>query len=166
MRVIFQAPQKMQREIWHETVKRTLMEEFKVSESRHSPAIEKMEDMDLKEAYTYLERYEWWYSTHYLYENGAYHKGTAEEINAYLMKMENKPFSFLFFQENLLILLVYLWDFCDNHAVSFIFCKIQEGTLMSYFHTKPITAGEYVVGKVSAGFGVCLIVLAILNLLF
>ncbi len=75
--------------------------------------------------------------------------------------MENKPFSFLFFQENLLILLVYLWGFfCDNHAaVSFIFCKIQEGTLMSYFHTKPITAGEYVVGKVSAGFGVCLIVL-------
>ena len=46
---------KMQREIWHETVKRTLMEEFKVSESEAQSAIEKMEDMDLKEAYTYLE---------------------------------------------------------------------------------------------------------------
>lgn len=33
-------------------------------------------------------------------------------------------------------------------------------------HTKPITAGKYVLGKVSAGFAICLIALTIINLLF
>ena len=33
-------------------------------------------------------------------------------------------------------------------------------------HTKPITAKQYILGKVGAGFGVCVIVLTILNLLF
>ena len=33
-------------------------------------------------------------------------------------------------------------------------------------HTKPITAGKYVFGKVSAGFAICLIALTIINLLF
>ena len=33
-------------------------------------------------------------------------------------------------------------------------------------HTKPVTAGKYVMGKVSAGFTICLLVLTILNILF
>ena len=33
-------------------------------------------------------------------------------------------------------------------------------------HTKPMSAGKYVLGKVSAGFTVCLIALAILNIVF
>ena len=45
---------------------------------------------------------------------------------------------------------------------------LQDTKMHTYelLHTKPISAGKYVLGKVSAGFLTCTFVLAVLNLLF
>ena len=54
-------------------------------------------DMELEEAFVYLEEKYDWYSARYMYEDSAYYKGTSEEINAYLdKKLEDKTFSFYY----------------------------------------------------------------------
>ena len=74
---------------------------------------------------------------------------------------------FLFItQENLLILRVCIWCFLQLLCWRFYFYKIQKKHTYELLHTKPVTAGKYVMGKVSAGFTICLLVLTILNILF
>lgn len=159
------SPEK-QREIWHEKLKESLIEEFKVSEAEAQVCIEKIEDMDLNEAYTYLEDEYEWYGARYLYEDAAYYKGTADEINAYLdKKMEHKTFSFYFSRKFADFSGLYM-GFFGTIMLSVLFLQDTRKHTYELLHTKPITAGKYVMGKVIAGFGVCLIVLAILNLLF
>lgn len=86
-----------QRGLWHGKVKQTLIDQFEKSDSEAQKVIEKLADMDLEKAYTYLEKEYDWYGVRYEYEDSAYYKATAEEINAYLdEKMENKTFSFYF----------------------------------------------------------------------
>ena len=72
------------REVWHEKVKIKLTDVFGLTDSEAQNVIEKLESMNLKEAYAYLEQEYDWYGARYLYEDSTYYKGTAEEINAYL----------------------------------------------------------------------------------
>ena len=85
------------REVWHEKVKIKLTDVFGLTDSEAQNVIEKLESMNLKEAYAYLEQEYDWYGARYLYEDSTYYKGTAEEINAYLdKKLEDKTFSFYY----------------------------------------------------------------------
>ena len=93
-------------------------------------------------------------------------KGTAEEINAYLdKKLEDKTFSFYYARK--------FADFAGLYMVFFaiimlavLFLQDTKKHTYELLHTKPVTAGKYVMGKVSAGFTICLLVLTILNILF
>ena len=119
------------RELWHEKVKLKLTDVFEVSDIEAQTVIEKLENMNLKEAYAYLEQEYDWYGARYLYEDSTYYKGTAEEINAYLD--ENwKIRHFLFItQENLLILQGCIWYFLQLLCWRFYFYKIQKSILMN-----------------------------------
>ena len=107
-----------------------------------------------------------WYGARYLYEDSTYYKGTAEEINAYLdKKLEDKTFSFYYARK--------FADFAGLYMVFFaiimlavLFLQDTKKHTYELLHTKPVTAGKYVMGKVSAGFTICLLVLTILNILF
>lgn len=159
------SPEK-QREIWHGKLGETLITEFEMTESEAQSVIEKIEDMELKEACAYLEEEYGWYGARYLYEDGAYHKGTPEEINAYLdEKMEHKTFSFYFSRKFADFSGLYM-GFFATIMLSVLFLQDTRKHTYELLHTKPVTAGKYVMGKVSAGFGVCLTALAILNLVF
>ena len=84
------------REIWIGQIKQKLMAEFEMSDLDAQSVINNLADMELEEAFVYLEEEYDWYGARYLYENSTYYKGTPEEINAYLdEKMENKTFSSL-----------------------------------------------------------------------
>lgn len=101
-----------------------------------------------------------------MYEDCAYYKGTADEINAYLdEKLKHETFSFYYARKfaDFAGLFMFFWA-----AILLSVLFLQDTKRHSYelLHTKPVTAGNYVLGKVSAGFAVCLIALAILNLLF
>ena len=154
------------REVWHEKVKIKLTDVFGLTDSEAQNVIEKLESMNLKEAYAYLEQEYNWYGARYLYEDSTYYKGTAEEINAYLdKKLEDKTFSFYYARK--------FADFAGLYMVFFSFFMLavlflQDTKKHTYelLHTKPVTAGKYVMGKVSAGFAICLLVLTILNILF
>lgn len=154
------------RELWHENVKQALIDEFKVSDSQAQEVIGKLKDMDLEKAYEYLQKEYDWYGARYLYEDSAYYKGTAEEINAYLdEKFENKTFSF-YFSRKFADFTGLFMGFFATIMLSVLFIQDTRKHTYELLHTKPITAGQYVMGKVSAGFAICLMVLAILNLLF
>ena len=154
------------RELWHEKVKLKLTDVFEVSDIEAQTVIEKLENMNLKEAYAYLEQEYDWYGARYLYEDSTYYKGTAEEINAYLdEKLEDKTFSFYYARK--------FADFAGLYMVFFatimlavLFLQDTKKHTYELLHTKPVTTGKYVLGKVSAGFTICLLVLAILNILF
>lgn len=155
-----------QRELWHEKLKQALIDEFEMSDSEAQDVIVKLADMDLEEAYTYLEKEYNWYGARYEYEDCAYYKGTAEEINAYLdERLENKTFSF-YFSRKFADFAGLFMGFFAAVMLSVLFLQDTRKHTYELLHTKPITAGKYVMGKVSAGFAVCLMVLAVLNVLF
>ena len=120
------------REVWHEKVKIKLTDVFGLTDSEAQNVIEKLESMNLKEAYAYLEQEYDWYGARYLYEDSTYYKGTAEEINAYLdKKLEDKTIFLFITQENLLILRVCIWCFLQLLCWRFYFYKIQKSILMN-----------------------------------
>ena len=92
------------REIWSGQIKQALIDELEMSDLEAQSVMSKLVDMELEEAFVYLEEKYDWYSARYMYEDSAYYKGTPEEINTYLNeKMKIRRFLFIT-QENLLIL--------------------------------------------------------------
>ena len=154
------------RELWHEKLKQVLMDEFEKSSSEAQAVIVKLEDMDLEEAYTYLEKEYDWYGARYLYEDTTYYKGSPEEMNAYLdEKLETKTFSF-YYSRKFADFTGLFMGFFATILLSVLFLQDTRKHTYELLHTKPISAGKYILGKVSAGFTVCLIALAILNIVF
>lgn len=85
------------REIWSGQIKQALIDELEMSNLEAQSVMSKLVDMELEEAFVYLEEKYDWYSARYMYEDSAYYKGTPEEINTYLNeKMKNKAFSFYY----------------------------------------------------------------------
>lgn len=154
------------REIWNGQIEQALMNEFEMSDLEAKSVMRKLADMELEEAFVYLEEEYDWYGTRYIYEDSAYYKGTAEEINAYLdKKLEDKTFSFYYARKFADFAGLFM-AFFATIMLSVLFLQDTRKHTYELLHTKPITAGKYILGKVSAGFVVCLIVLIILNLLF
>ena len=110
------------RELWHEKVKESLLEDGEMSDSEVQEVIEKLEDMDLEEAYAYLEKEYDWYGTRYLYEDTTYYKGSPEEMNAYLdKKLETKTFSFYYSRKFADFTGLFMGFFANNPVVCFVF---------------------------------------------
>ena len=122
-----------------------------MTDSEAQNVIEKLESMNLKEAYAYLEQEYDWYGARYLYEDSTYYKGTAEEINAYLdKKLEDKTFSFYYARKFADFAGLYMVFFAIIMLAVLFFTRYKKGILYELLHTKPVTAGKYVMGKVSA----------------
>lgn len=154
------------RELWCEKLKQALHDEWNMSEAEIEKEIEKLDAMDLEEAYAYLEKEYDWYGARYLYEDTAYYQGTAEEINGYLdKKMELKRFSFYYARKFADFAGLYM-GFFSTILLSVLFLQDTKKHTYELLHTKPISAGKYVMGKVSAGFTVSLLVLLVLNVVF
>lgn len=158
------------RDIWENNIKHNLMDNtpngFGFSQQEADNVIKEIQNMDITTAAEYLEdKYEY-YCALYDYEDLDIHRGTAEEINSYIKsKLSKHSFSYYFAKK--------LTDFAGLHMVFFAtvllaFLFIQDTRKSTYelLHTKPITATQYICGKVSSGFIVMLGVLAILNVVF
>lgn len=99
------------------------------------------------------------------YEDLEIHKGTAEEINHYIeRKLSEHSFSW-YFAKNLRILQDCIWPFCNSLAI-FLFIQDTRKSTYELLHTKPVTAVQYICGKVISGFISMLGVLVILNVIF
>ena len=95
-------------------------------------------------------------------------KEHQKKYNAYLKRKIRKisTFSFYYSKKICCILQGCLCVFFATIMLAVLFLQDTKKHTYELLHTKPITAGKYVLGKVSAGFAICLIALTIINLLF
>ena len=154
------------RKMWEEGIQKNLVSEFEMGQEEAEAVIEEMKEMDIQEACEYLETKYHYYNAIYAYEDTELHQGTAEEINSYIEdKLESHPFSYYFSRKFADFSGLYMGFFAAVMLAALFWQDTRKNTY-ELLHTKPVQAGQYMFGKVAGGFFVCLIVLAILNLIF
>lgn len=155
----------LRRKLWEERIREVLISEFDMAHAGAQSVLDEMKEMDIEEAGRHLEKYGY-YDAHYEYVNTAYHKGTREEINSYIAeKLKNKTFSY-YFSRKFADFAGLFMGFFATVLLSVLFMQDMKRDTYEFLHTKPVSAGEYLSGKVGGGFAVCLLILVILNLVF
>lgn len=158
--------EEQKRKIWEERVRDTLVSDLEMSEEEAGAILDELSGMDVKEACGRLEEKYHYFGAIYEYENAAYHLGTKEEVNSYIAeKMQENPFSYYFSRKFADFAGLFMAFFAAVMLAALFFQDTRKSTY-ELLHTKPISAGAYVAGKTAGGFAVCLIALAVLNLLF
>lgn len=156
------------RTLWEKQVEDTLRtgEGFELPDSEVDAVMAKIREMDVNEACLYLENEYHWFGAEYFWEDSAYRKGTPEEINAYLdSRLEEHPFSWYFARKFADFAGLFM-GFAATVLLAALFFQDMKKNTYELLHTKPVSAWKYVTGKVAGGFLVCVIILAILNLVF
>ncbi len=155
----------LRREVWEEQIKETLISVMQMDDTEAQSVIDEMKEMDIMAACKYLENYRF-YGAYYTYEHTAYHKETREEINSYIAeKLENRTFSY-YFSRKFADFAGVMMGFFATVLFSVLFMQDTKKNNYELLHTKPVSAGNYLLGKVGGGFAVCLIILSVLNLIF
>lgn len=154
------------RELWEKTIQETLAAEFGMSSDEASNVIREMSGMEIKDACQYLEKQYGYYNAYYTWEDTAYHKGTMDEINSYIEdKLDEHPFSY-YFSRKFADFSGLFMGFTATILLAVLFMQDMKKNTYELLHTKPISAAQYVLGKVTGGFLISLIILGILNLVF
>lgn len=157
--------EELRREAWEEQIQETLISEFQMNHNEAQDVINEMKGMDIQEACRHLEQYGY-YGAYNAYVNTAYHKGTREEINSYIAeKLDNRTFSY-YFSRKFADFAGLFMGFFATVLFSVLFMQDTRKNTYELLHTKPVSAGSYLLGKVGGGFAVCLMILAVLNLVF
>ena len=153
------------RELWEEQIRETFISVFEMDSEGAQSMIDEMKGMDIVTACAHLEEHGF-YNAYYAYKDTAYHKGTREEINSYIAgKLENRTFSY-YFSRKFADFAGLFMGFFATVLLSVLFMQDTRRSTYELLHTKPVSAGKYVAGKVGGGYAVCLITCAVLNLIF
>ena len=148
-----------------ELLRESLMEEAQMSGSEIEELMRGLEGKNVEECVAYLEQ-QGIYGARYPFEDAEYHQGSAAEVNQYIEeKLEERPYSEYFSRK--------FADSCSLHMgffstvlLAFLFLQDTRKSTYELLHTKPLTAMQYLLGKIFGGFLIILMVLAFLNLLF
>lgn len=155
----------LRREMWEERIREALIFAFKMDHEGAQSVIDEMKEMDVLAACAHLESYGF-YGAYTDYVNTAWREGTGEEINAYIAeKLEDKAFSYYFSRKFADFAGVFM-GFFATVLLSVLYMQDTRRNTYELLHTKPVSAGSYLSGKAGGGFAVCLITLAVLNLIF
>lgn len=158
--------EEQRRKIWEEKTQASLISDFGMSGADAGAVIADMKEMDIREACAYLESAYHYYGAIYLYEDTEYHQGTKDEINSYIeSKLADQSFSY-YFSRKFADFAGLFMAFFATIMLAALFLQDTRKNTYELLHTKPVSAGKYVLGKVAGGFAVCLLVLAVLNLVF
>lgn len=154
------------RAFWEAGIQETLVSAFGMSSTEAEAVIDEMKDLSISDACRYFEENYSFIGAASAYELTKYRKGTGEEINAYLTEvLSQKPFSW-YFSRKFADFAGLFMGFFATIMLSVLFMQDTRSHTYELLHTKPISPGNYVAGKALGGFSVCLIALAILNLVF
>ena len=157
--------EELRREVWEEQIQETLISVFQMNHAQAQSLINEMNEMDIMAACKYLEKYNF-YSAYAVYVDTAYHKGTPEEINSFIAeRLESKTFSY-YFSRKFADFAGLFMGFFATVLLAALFMQDTRKNIYELLHTKPVSAGNYLLGKVGGGFTVCLLILAVLNLIF
>lgn len=159
--------EELRREAWEEHVREILVSDagFEMAQAEAQAVINEMKEMDIMTACGYLEEYGF-YDAYGSYVDTAYRKGTREEINSYIEeKLGNRAFSY-YFSRKFADFAGLFMGFFATVLFSVLFMQDTRKHTYELLHTKPVSAGNYLLGKAGGGFAVCLVILAVLNLVF
>ena len=157
--------EELRREIWEDRIRETLISVFGMDNEEAQAVIDEMKEMDVMAACAHLEGYGF-YNAYYDYGCTSIRKGTPEEIHSYITgKLENKAFSY-YFSRKFADFAGLFMGFFATVLLSVLFMQDTRRNTYELLHTKPVSAGSYLAGKAGGGFAVCLITLAVLNLIF
>lgn len=158
--------EEQKRKFWEEEIRDTLISVFKMDRAEAEVVISKMDGMNILAACEFLQEEYRFYGAYSSYARSAYHKGTREEINSYIAdKLENKSFSWYFSRRFADFAGLFMGFFAAIMLSALFFQDTRKNTY-ELLHTKPVSAAGYVTGKIGGGFIGCLVVLALLNLIF
>lgn len=123
------------------------------------------EGMNLEECVQFFEE-QGIFGSEYAFEDAEYHQGSAAEVNQYIEeKLKDHPYSAHFARK--------FADSCSLHMgffatvlLAFLFLQDTRKNTYELIHTKPLTAMQYLCGKIGGGMLVIAAVLAFLNFLF
>lgn len=153
------------RKAWEERIQKTLLSAFLLDPADAQAVIDEMKEMDVPAACNYLEEYGF-YGAYGIYADTAYRKGTRREINSYIaQKLESRTFSYYFSRKFADFAGLFL-GFFATLFLSVLFMQDTRKDTWELLHTKPVGAGEYLVGKAGGGFAVCALLLMVLSLIF
>lgn len=154
------------RELWEQAIQESLIIDFDMNKEDASGVIREMGGMEIEEACSYLEEEYEYYGADYVWEDTAYHKGTMDETNSYIKsKLEEHSFSYYFSRKFADFSGLYM-GFAATVLLAVLFMQDMRKNTYELLHTKPVSAVQYVIGKVAGGFLICLMILGILNLVF
>ncbi|MCM1189449.1 MAG: ABC transporter permease [bacterium] len=150
---------------WEEYVQEVLVSELQMKREEAQAVLRETAGMDIMAACRYLEEYRY-YGAYVAYVDTAYHKGTREEINSYIAgKLESRTFSY-YFSRKFADFAGLSMGFLATVLFAALFAQDTRKSNYELLHTKPVGAGNYLLGKAGGGFAVCVMALAILNLVF
>lgn len=160
------ANEEQRRAVWEKKIQQSLISDFEMSPSEAAAVMTELKEMDITKACEYLKTEYHYHGANSTYEEAAYYKATSEEFNSYIAgKLEQNRFSYYFSRKFADFTGLYM-AFFSTILLSVLFWQDTRKSTYELLHTKPISAGKYVMGKVAGGFSVCLIMLAILNMIF
>ena len=128
--------------------------------------ISEMKQMKITEACQYLKTEYHFNGANYVYEDVSWYQGSPEEVNRYIREnLEKHPFSYYFGRK--------FTDFASLHMaffatvlLAFLFFQDMRKNTYELLHTKPMTAFQYIAGKISSGFLIMTAALVIMNIVF
>ena len=154
------------RALWEAGIQKSLVSNFEMSPAEAEAAVNETKGLSISEASRYFEEKYRYYGLASAYEFTKYRKGTSEEINAYLTKvLSENTYSYYFSRQFADFAGLYM-GFFATIMLAVLFMQDMKKETYELLHTKPVTAEGYILGKALGGFSVCLIVLAVLNLVF
>lgn len=157
-----------QLELGYETIEKTFVEGLGTSKEEAAQIVEgmKQKNMSKEEAVQYLSDKYSYRNAEYAFEDASIHKGTKEEINTYIkQKVSENPFSFYFARKFADSGGLYM-GFFSAILLAFLFIRDTRKDTYELLHTKPVSPGGYICGKVIGGFLAILSVLGMLNVIF
>lgn len=158
--------EKEHRELWEKAIQGSLIADFGMDKDEAFNVIQEMNGMNIEEACRYMEERYSYYNAQYTWESTAYRQGTMDEINSYIRdKLDEHPFSY-YFSRKFADFSGLFMGFTATVLFAFLYMQDMRKNTYELLHTKPISATQYVIGKVTGGFLVGLIILGILNLVF
>ena len=158
-----------ERELWEKEIVKILQDTengFGMSEVEAEAVISEMKQMEITEACQYLKTEYHFNGANSVYEDVSWYQGSPEEVNRYIREnLEKHPFSYYFGRK--------FTDFASLHMaffatvlLAFLFFQDMRKNTYELLHTKPMTAFQYIAGKISSGFLIMTTALVIMNIVF
>ena len=154
------------RENGYAEIHQTMTDEMQLTTEEADAAINAIRGMTTEEACSYLETEYRYFGAEYSLENSRYKQGDVSEVNTYIQeKMQEHTYSYYFARKYADFAGLFM-AFFATILLAFLFLRDTRKDTYELLHTKPISAWQYILGKVGSGYIILMMVLAVLTIVF